>query len=237
MTYNTKDLPIAGALWFLTALFFAEAYYLIFERLIKNNSIRATIVIIVACVASYLQNCAGYRLPLSMDTALVCMGFLEFGRILKKLDNSSFMTRMVSKKSKLLIMAIALLLLNAALSFVNEYVNIREGWYGFVPLFWINAIIGSAAYLASVIWFKEMTKDSNEIRKVLLFIGKKSMIFVCLNQLVILLVSIGYEAAGLTQNIYVRGVIVLIISVVVLYLLCLTIGRIKSKSIRRLFGI
>lgn len=237
MTYNTEDLPICGALWFLTAMFFAEAYYIFLDRIIKKETVRSILVVTIAVVASFLQNITDFRLPLTIDTAVVCMGFLELGRVLRRVDKCSLLTKIKERKLIWAFIAVVLLGINAILSFVNEYVNIKSGWYGFIPLFWVNALIGSAAYLMFSIWFDMIASDSNAIRKALVNIGQKSMIFLGLNQLVIKLLSMGYEATGLTQNIYVRGAVIFIAAAVILYIIALSVGRIKSKSIKKLFGI
>ena len=84
VTYNTSGLPICGALWFLTALFWAEVFYLVIDRVVKNDKKRMLIVFTVAFIVSWLQNKFSYRLPLTIDTGLVCMGFLESGRVCKQ---------------------------------------------------------------------------------------------------------------------------------------------------------
>ncbi|MBR6308409.1 MAG: acyltransferase family protein [Lachnospiraceae bacterium] len=237
VTYNTQGLPISGALWFLTAMFFAEAYYMILDRVIKNEIVRSALVIFVSVVASFLQNITSFRLPLTIDTAVVCMGFLELGRILKHIDQSTWMSKIKQRKILVFILAVVLLCVNVVLSFVNEYVNIKSGWYGFVPLFWINALIGSAAYLTLAIWFDSVAAESNIIRRILVVIGRRSMIFLGLNQLVILLLSVAYSVLRLPYNFYISGVIIFAATAVVLYLLCLLIGIIKIKPIKKLFGI
>ncbi|MBR5762847.1 MAG: acyltransferase family protein [Lachnospiraceae bacterium] len=237
VTYNTKDLPICGALWFLTAMFFAEAYYMLLDSAIKNSVVRSVTVIVVAVAASFLQNSTSFRLPLTIDIAVICMGFLELGRLCKKLDESSLIKKISGSRIILFAVGVVLLAGNAVLSFVNEYVNIKSGWYGFVPLFWVNALIGSAAYLAFSVWFDKSAKETNVIKKALVNIGRRSMIFLGLNQLVILLAVKGYGLLRLTLNAYIAGAIVLAISVIILYILCLLAETIKNEKFRKLLGI
>lgn len=237
VTYNTEKLPICGALWFLTAMFFAETYYIVLDRLIRINWLRSVVVITLAVVASCIQGNTGYRLPLTIDTAVICMGFLEIGRILKSLDCKDHMKRFASKKIVVMLVGIVLLISNAVLSFVNDYVNIKSGFYGFVPLFWINAIIGSGAYLAFCVWFDKVAGNQNIIRTVLVHIGRHSLIYLGVNQLIIKLVSKGYTALKLPSGIYVRGIIVFLVSLTCLYLISLLCSCINKKPIRKLLGI
>lgn len=237
VTYNTSGLPICGALWFLTAMFFAETFYLLLDRLLKNRVVRAIIVIILAFAASILQNRFAYRLPLTIDTAVVCMGFLEIGRVFGNVDRKAFMQKLQEKKAVLFLVGVVLAVINAWLSFVNEYVNIKSGWYGFEPLFWINAIIGSAAFLAFAVWFDRVAGERNVLRKILVRIGKTSMVFLGLNQLVILLAVIAFTLLNLNINIYVAEVLGLVVSLLVLYAISCLVGRSKNKFIKTIFGV
>lgn len=237
VTYNTSGLPICGALWFLTAMFFAEAFYVILDRLIKNSTVRTVLVIALAVAASVLQNRTKVRLPLTIDTAVVCAGFLEIGRAFGKVDRKSFMQKLQEKRAILFVLGIALAAINVVLSFVNQYVNIKSGWYGFEPLFWINAIIGSAAFLAFAVWFDRVAGERNVLRKILVRIGKTSMVFLGLNQLVILLAVIAFTLLNLNINIYVAEVLGLVVSLLVLYAISCLVGRSINKFIRTIFGV
>lgn len=234
VTYNTEGLPICGALWFLTSMFFAEVLYFVLDRLFKKEAVRAAVVLLIAGGASYAENVTGYRLPLSLDTSVVCMGFLEIGRLFKE-----FLKRkqvIVKKSFAILLSGTVFLIINVVLAFVNDYVNIKSGWYGCVPLFWINAVIGTFAFVLFVIFFTRITRVDNGLRCFLVCVGRSSMIFLGLNQLVIFLISRIYELIGLSNNIYIRGIIVLILSIVVLTGICHIVNRTKSRTLKIVLG-
>ena len=237
VTYNTEKLPICGALWFLTAMFFAEVYYIIIDRLIRIKWLRTVVVLVLAIGASFLQGNTKFRLPLTIDTAVICMGFLEIGRVLKSVDQKAFMKKFASKKVLLVLIGFVLLVTNGVLSFVNEYVNVKSGMYGFVPFFWINAIIGSGAYLTFAVWLDKVVSDRNVIRTVLVHIGRHSMIFLGLNQLIILLISAGYGALKLPSGIYKRGIVIFAVSLTCLYIISFVCSRVNKKLFRKLLGI
>lgn len=235
VTYNTRKLPIAGALWFLTALFFAEVIYIILDRLIKISLVRTIVVFLISIAFSFEMNMTTFRLPLTIDIAFVCIGFYELGRLFKKAAEKYSLKE--AKSVIVIPVGAGLLLVNAVLAFVNEYVNIKSGWFGIVPLFWFNAVLGSGAYYCFSIWFSNVSKETNIIKKFLIGIGKGSIIYLGLNQLVIEIVSTSYDVLGLPESYYVRASIILILTIAMLSLISFLIGKVKNKVVRAMFGL
>ncbi len=146
-------------------------------------------------------------LPWSLNAALVGLGFYYLGDLLKKAKNS--------RVYKLLFYSawiIPLSILNVGLIFVNGYVNMRTGRYSIVPLFWINAILSSCILLSLSELFSKKIKS-----KWLLSIGKNSIVYLCLNQLVITVTkrALGIINTSLSNN----SIIVLFVSMPVLFFL------------------
>lgn len=235
VTYNTEKLPICGALWFLSSMFFAETIYIVLDRILKKNYVRTIVVLLVAIGTSFAENATGYRLPLAIDTSLVCMGFLEIGRLYKLYKDTK--EQKTNRPSTIFFSGLVLLACNGVLAFVNDYVNIKSGWYGIVPLFWLNAVVGTFALALLVKWFTGVSKDNNRFRNMLSYIGRNSMVFLGLNQFVILVVSMLYSAVGLPGNMYISGAVVLIITLVLLYVICVVIDLCKNKTLKMFFGI
>lgn len=235
VTYNTEKLPICGALWFLSSMFFAEAIYILLDRILKRNYVRTTVVLLIAIGTSFTENATGYRLPLAIDTSLVCMGFLEIGRLYKSVNDAK--KQKAYRTSFIFFSGLLLLAVNGALAFINDYVNIKSGWYGIVPLFWLNAVVGTFAFALLVSWFTKVSQENSWARRLLSYVGRNSMVFLGLNQLVILIITKAYSAIGLPGNLYIRGVIVLAISLILLYVICVVINVCKNKKIKMLFGI
>lgn len=235
VTYNTEKLPICGALWFLSSMFFAETIYIILDRFFKKYYVRTIVVLLVAIGASIAENATGYRLPLAIDTSLVCMGFLEIGRLYKKFIEARVLK--ANRPAVFFFSGLVLLACNGVLAFVNDYVNIKSGWYGIVPLFWLNAVVGTFAIALFVKWFTETTKGNNRFRGMLSYVGRNSMVFLGLNQLMILVVSMVYTKMGLPENLYISGAVVLAITLVFLYVICVVINLCKNKTVKMFFGI
>lgn len=186
---NTDGLPITGALWFLTALFIVQILYAILDIIICNQAIFTIFVIGISLFGSLLYHFIPYRLPYAFDTACASMGLVHLGRILYPL-----LSREKSGKKRLLDVPWILVLLFSIISVnlirINGMVNLRVALYSNLALYWINAILSS--YILLVISFKISLMKSPFVKKIsdtLIGIGKDSIVYVCLNQLVIYFVN------------------------------------------------
>ena len=237
ITYNTSGLPICGALWFLTALFWAEVFYLILDRVLKNGYIRTSVVLAISVIMCFVQNSTEYRLPLAIDIGLVCMGFLEIGRLYKQCGLSWRCKIQESSMGRKLVLAILVFLVNGVLAFVNPYVNIKSGWYGIVPLFWVNAVLGIFAYYLFALLIDTLMEERNFLKKGLVMIGQGSIIFMGFNQLMILLGRLGLYAVWPTGNQWIVSAMVFVLVMAVLFVLYLLLSKIKNSFIKKMFGI
>lgn len=210
-------MPIAGALWFLTCLFFAEIFWSFIETCIASRRIKILLIVSMISFGYMVPKEFHIRLPWAMDVSLVALGFIFLAYVLKKQYNKIF----VYKLFNLNILEILFLgIINAVGIFSNGYVNLRMGEYACFILFWLNAIIAII-----VLWnfsriFSKRLKTCfiiNEIR----FIGKNSIIYLVLNQLFVLFANriINYFDVTYFGIIYVIRIISLIIIMLILHYL------------------
>ena len=240
-TYNTDHLPICGALWFLTALFWCELVYILLDRLIKIPGVRIAVITVIAAGFAVMQNYTDIRLPLSFDNGMVCLLFYEAGRLAHDTKGSwgKFTDRL--KPAVCMAFAVVLLPVTIGLAFVNSYVNIKSGWYGIIPLFYLNAILGTIMCLMAALFLDRAFKDKNVLKITLVNTGSGTMVFLGLNQLVILLLNRGCGAVtaftGKELNFYPMQAIITVLALAVLYIILLTVRKIKTKTSKMLFGI
>ena len=173
-TINTMGFPIAGALWFLTALFAADVIYAVLDKFNKK-----WLILPLVLMGSFADRILPYPLPWALSASFVGLGLYWFGEYTRR--NEDKLQKILSLKiwEILIIGAITGILI-----FVNGNVNMREGIYSFFPLFWINAL--SACFVGI-----SLSKYIEKVRlkpltNWLMSIGKNSIIYVCLNQLTIL---------------------------------------------------
>lgn len=215
---NTTGIPIVGAIWFLTALFFTDVIYIF---LAKYN-IKWIILFLVAA-GSYADQVLTNPLPWALSAAFVGLGLYWIGNETAK--NQDILKAVLNMP---LLLCIILGILEAKLILFNGYINMREGTYAFVPLFWVNAILSIFTGISV------SKKVENAIRGTimaswLISIGRESIVYLCCNQLVIKVVTaifghfMAFSAVG-------NG-IVLVVSMMVLYMLSVLLTKTKLKII------
>ena len=209
LTINTTGMPIAGALWFLTALFFTDIIYFILD---KYNQKRLIIPLVL--IGSFADQALPYPLPWALSASFVGLGLYWIGNYVRK-NEEAFYEILNLKSWKLLITSA----FAAALIFVNGYINMRSGTYAFWPLFWINAIL-SCCIGISISKLVEKSEFRWGIKK-LTSVGENSIVYVCLNQIVISVVKklVPFNSKLLCQT------VVLISSMICLYGLSLLFTR------------
>ena len=236
LLFPTNGLPIAGALWFLMALFFTDVIYYLLNT-IKNGRILWIVVIMISLAGQILPSLFRLNLPFALGAAMVGVGLMHIGRVLRPFDQQIVDLRIYQ-----------ILLFGALVVFSimqSDYINMRTGKYSsaFV-LFWVNAIAASIIGLNVAKRFKEYLKDSI-VNRYLQSIGRSSIVYVCLNQIVIMLcgklVNKALELINVSIGItVVVRILVLILSLMVLFFLSLLfektffrvfIGRFNSKKL------
>lgn len=180
---NTEGLPIAGALWFLTALFFCELLYNLCVTVVKKRIASFLIIAALTIIGLEIPWLFGFRLPLAMDVSFTCLPFYAFGNLFRIKDECSKQWRPT--------FTVALLILGIIFSIVNGTVNIRAGQYAVIPLFYITAILLSVGLLklSSVICKNSKLKLLDALKNEMCFIGKNSIIYLTMNQLIILIIA------------------------------------------------
>lgn len=229
---NVSGLPIAGALWFLTCLFFAEIIFIFLRREIRNNVLFIIIVSVIAFFGTIYTRLFHTRIPWSVDVSFVAVGFIAIGYYFRKYSNHQILRYFLNLKAY---QVLALAIVNTGFIFLNGYINLRTGNYANILLFWINAICGILVYwnLSRIITVYNR-KGVIIIRKYLSNIGEGSCVYLCLNQLTILILE---NLIGMENDIKIQfaiGILTLIILYPVMLLLTKTrasvlVGNFKKK--------
>lgn len=216
--FNTDNMPISGALWFLTSLFFVDIFYYIISG-IANKRLRYSIIIVISlmgCIIPYYT-----RLPWALDTAYMGVGLYAMGNGFKKYTQKI-------RRGKQLKIGIIALIIGSILTFINGYINVRQGRYSNIILYYVVAIL--MTYGLYVI-AKQYSKYDNFFIKELKFIGKNSLVYVCLNQIVLLIPN---KILTLVDNkvVLLGGkVSVLVCSLIILHILVLILNKKKLRWI------
>ena len=177
ISFNHEGLPIAGALWFLTSLFFMDIIYFALNKYSKSMLSLSISVASIALIGCLWTKLIPWRMPYTIDAALVGMGLCHIARLIRKYLPILYN---VPNFGSIIFFFIA----STMLIFVNGYVNMRTGKYANIPLFWIIAVANILA-IWNVIRFiyEKWGNNFKHIYSWLEDIGKYSIIYVCINQL------------------------------------------------------
>ena len=195
VSFNTEGLPIAGALWFLTALFFTNIFYFFLNRYIKNNRIRNFCVIGIALLGNAAIYILPFRMPYALDSAMVGVGLFHIAYCMRSKMNHKNVSKLFDLDKWQLIVVGGLV---TVLIFVNDSINMRTGDYACIPLFWVNAV---TTIVIGINLSRKMLhcklKFLVPINKYLQDCGEKSIVYLGFNQLAILIVEYGVKYLGL----------------------------------------
>ena len=182
---NTQGIPIAGALWFLTSLFFAEIIYFILNKFINNKLIFHVLIVILALAGNLETSILPFQLPWAIGSSLVGVGLFDIGHMIGVKKESSYVRWGVNMSIR---MMIVIGIITIALMFWGGYVNMRMSTYPNVPLFWVCAI--SAIIIGINISRCMDRKLPPCVKDIFTYIGQNSIVYVCLNQLVMMIIYV-----------------------------------------------
>lgn len=233
LVYMNTSGFIASGLWFLTALFLANCVYWILNKITYNKLILNIMVGLVSICGNLIHMYYGKPCVFAFDAAMVGVGMLHVGFLFK---NKSTIINKLEKMSWYMI--ITGLVLNVVLIFINSKVNMREGNYGIVPLFWVNAI-GSSILLWALSF--ELEKHKNDYKVIsgalslLHNIGKRSLTFLSLNQVIIhfVLKINPYENLGGFGKLL-HNMVGLIIVLCIIYMIAYIVEMVNSTILKEL---
>lgn len=219
-SYNTDSLAIAGSLWFLTSLFFVDLFYYLIDR-IKDSLIKYIVIIIITLAGCIIPSYI--RFPLALDTSMMGVGLYAIGVLSRNF--------IISSKHNIFVGGIAILV-GSWLTFVNGYINVRIGLYSNIILFFVVAIL--MTYGLYVLCFY-LNKIDTFLIKELKFIGRNSLVYVCLNQLTIFIISKSglLSFANNSIGLWMYRLIVLIMTIIIIHLLTMLLN---TKGLRWILG-
>lgn len=187
---NTNNgLPIANALWFLPCMFFATILFDCIHRMCGSKLIKESIcVVIIVCVGIFMPSYTYIEFPWALFQAFVAVGFIYIGVLLKKYD-------VIDKISVLCIRQFSILtifstIFSGLMIMLHQEVNMRTSSYGCFFMFIINATLFPVLIFAVS---ERLTRSQKRIVNIIIeeikFVGKNSIVYLCLNQITIFAVG------------------------------------------------
>lgn len=173
------SMPIHGIQWFLTAFFFASIIFISIHKLIIDPKCQIFISCVFTLIGSSYIIFTRWRLPLSLGAGLVSVGLMEIGYYLKKYWNILSTLSMPYIVITFIVYCILVL--------INGSTNMRSENYKYFLLFVINSTLGSFTLLCSMNRLERYKGHLvSKIKNELSYIGKNSIIYMCLNEIIII---------------------------------------------------
>ena len=213
---NTTYVPIAGAVWFLSALFFTEiGHYALSKYQMKP------LIFPLALFGCAAEKLLPYPLPWALGASCVGLGLYWAGHATRRREKSlNFLLNMP------LSLCLILCVLDGWLILKNGYINMRAEKYANIPLFWLNALL--SIYIGiSLSKGIQSVFNGTFIERWLISIGKNSIVYVCCNQLVIYFTAAFFRYIGITA--IRENVLILFLSMGMLYGLSVLFTKTKFK--------
>ena len=233
LLYMNSTKFVAAALWFLTALFVANAIYWLIHKLFKSIIYLSIAVCLIALCGNLMHFFFVKPCVFALDAGLVGAGIMHFGYLCRNC-RSIIIEKAMNLKWSEIIFTVTML---SIMIFANGKVNMREGKYGIVPLFWINSVgmcivLWNAAREIQEIHNTKLSKDVLiDLYSILINIGRRSLIFLCLNQVMIVitfkLIPIRNGAHGIV--VLIHNTVVLFAVLVLLYLIAIIHEFVKKR--------
>lgn len=173
---NNRQPPFFGSLWFLLCLFSVEILLFHIHRKFKSKSVILSICTICFLMGVGILFYYGKGLPLCLDLTLICLIFCEIGyRLYPYLDN-------LNKWSTIsILLVIFTISVGANYYLMSDSVDLYSSRIGNPFLFFIGGISGS---IVTILLAKRI-----QINRTISYIGKNSLLYYCLQYLLILIVS------------------------------------------------
>lgn len=226
LSSNHNRIDVAGALWFLMALFSAKIIYNILEHKIKSIS-SLTIVILVISLLSMTFRRYEIFLPLCLDSALSMLIVIHVGYLFYIYRDQGLLHKL-STLSPLLIIILSVLFF--ATGFANDHVNIRRNRYGIEVLYLISCFCGIILTMnLSRLLSAPSHKFLKIINKTLSFWGRESIVFLLINELFLFIASELFIVVGVSKEIIADNYIIRFLFMIVA-LICMSMVALLSRK-------
>ena len=226
-TFNNDSFPIAGALWYLTCLFFCLLILYFIDKYSKSEIVFGSFCILFFLIGFYYNYIIKISLWWSLSVSFTAVGLVYFGYLTNKYQ---LIKRLTSSN---IFITFLLFLINLICIMKTGYVNMRVGSYPNMFLFLFNFFLSQIVYfnISKILATKKILKP---LVKHLAYIGQYSIVFLCLNQFVILICAkLFYRFQKYFAYVSLYNIFLFFIVTVILYFIAKMTMKTKLKI---LFG-
>lgn len=167
--FAVQESLFVGPLWFLLGLLWTRLMACVLFRFIKSDMVCGAIIFILAIVAKCAFEVLGH-IPLSFLQAFGCLGFFYMGNLAKKYDLLNYVNM-----KKILPVCLLCWLYCMTFSSLALHKCMYDGFYI------LDILSAWGVFCVLFILVKNVYCDSNWFWKIVLFIGRNSIIVLCVH--------------------------------------------------------
>lgn len=222
------------AIWFLACLFFTEMLMFVLIKVLKNNHVLLTVIVLLITGMGFLYyRLGGPALPWNIDICMISVFFFTFGYLMRQcgiFEKTGILKKGIVTLIAVIVLQVICVIINTRLT--NERVDMFYNQYACIPITLLASILG----ILVVIYISNLKANN-----IILYVGQHSMIYFGWHHaLVIPILEIVYRYLGVFQNLendILYGLYIGISTLIIL--LCLTIVDmvIRNTKLRVLLGI
>ena len=193
---DMNNMPLAPALWFLPCMFITDIVYSMLNKAVKNRILLTIVVLLLGIIGSIYSSYIDFMLPFTLEPMLTALVFWHIGHIIRQRDNEKL-------TNNRLVITIIILVVSVIFSFANKCIDMRSARYYIVPLYFINGILGTLVYwnLSNQLAKLKENRWTRCFYNLIKHIGTNSMIFVVVNQPLILILNKIFTFFKINENI------------------------------------
>lgn len=180
---NSSGLPIAGAPWFLTAMYFSSLIFFLLSKYCSEPMTMALSVVFAG--TGFLLSTYNIILPWSLDAAFIGVGYIAVGHFMAL--HQHCIERKLSTGGQGL--CLLTLVIQMFLQFLNGEINLRTNEYGKSAI--LSFILASVAVFSYFFIFERCAKNdgfghiAHLCKSLFLFLSSRSLIFMLFNEFII----------------------------------------------------
>lgn len=186
---NHTNVPISGVFWFITCLLITEFLFLFLRRNVNGERKLFLIVLVISLMGMVYCRFSPVRMVWTADTALVSLLLYYCGYAAGNLTKiSEVYHRILTVNGWKTGVAFVL---NAVLILLTPYINLRTATYSNPVFYYGNALCSILIYLNLCFRLANLRHPRLEqAKKWLAYVGRESVVYLYLNQMVILFLYI-----------------------------------------------
>lgn len=211
------------AIWFLTCLFVLELVFFVISKVLKRKLFLVVFTILFLLLGVIYRERINANLVWNIDIIPMAMPFFTLGFLLKP-----YILKIKGNNLRLFLAFIICMIMNQITNAVNckffgkHYIGMYENSYCNYILFYLSAFLGIMAIV-------ELSKvfEKSIIKKPLIYIGKNSLLYFGLHQILLLIAQIIINHLNLTNALI---IVIWLLIVVATFLIITLLNQIVIKT-------